>query len=477
MNITDKRSKLVITVGPSSDNYKMLRSLIEAGATCVRANFSHGDHAEQLNKFVLVQKISKDLHLPISLMLDTKGPEIRLGKMKDGKQEIPANKEIKVWTTKEKYETVEGTEKELTVAYDMAQDLVVGNQVLFDDGKLSTIVTKVDRKAGYVVVKTLNKHLLKTNKRINLPGVDFSLPFLAQKDIDDVKFGIKNGINYVAASFVNSSKNVQELRKLLDDNGGKHVKIISKIESHLGTKNIDEIIQASDGVMVARGDLGLEIPYYDVPYFEKIMIRKCREAGKPVVVATQMLDSMENSPQPTRAEVTDVYYATEMGADSTMLSGESASGNYPLEAVTVMSKINKRAESEFYDKNYYDVQLEEIRKNSSNSKRSRIAYDVANRTRYGDYKFAVVLSRTGQLLSEVAKFRPNTLIVGILNDENLIGGFGVTSSVWVSLDSIELFAKIKKDKSKALNALKPYGVKKGDRFLVVENESITEFVA
>ncbi|WP_027120407.1 pyruvate kinase [Mycoplasmopsis lipofaciens] len=475
MELTSKRSKLVITVGPSSDNYQTLLSLIKAGATCVRANFSHGDHAEQLNKFNLAKKISQELHIPVSLMLDTKGPEIRLGKMKDGAQLIECGQILKVWTTKEKYETLEGTNREVTVAYDMSQDVVVGNQILFDDGKLTAIVTKVE--PGCVEVKTLNQHKLKTNKRINLPGVDFSLPFLSERDKNDVIFGIGLGINYVAASFVNTAKNVQDLRKILDDNGGKHIKIISKIESHLGIKNIDEIIQASDGIMVARGDLGLEIPYYDVPYFEKVMIRKCREAGKPVVVATQMLDSMESTPHPTRAEVTDVYYATELGADATMLSGESASGSYPLESVTVMSTINRRAEKEFYEKTYYDVQLEEVRRNSDQrDKRSRIAYDVANRTRFGDYKFAIVLSRTGQLLKEVAKFRPNTTIVGILNDEKLIGGFGVTSSVWTSLDSVRLFNEIKQDKQKAKDALKAYGAIKGDRFLVVENESLTEYI-
>ncbi|MGV2393792.1 UNVERIFIED_CONTAM: pyruvate kinase [Campylobacter lari] len=429
MKLTDKRSKLVVTIGPSSDNYNTLRSLIENGATCIRANFSHGSHEEHLNKFVLGKKIQDDLHVPVSLMLDTKGPEIRLGKMKDGAQFIPVGQELVIYTTSEKYAEFEGTDKEVTVSYDMSQDLHEGDTILFDDGKLTSTVTKVEKGVVYAVTK--NSHKLKTNKRINLPGVDFSLPFLSEKDINDVIFGIKVGINYVAASFVNSAKNVNDLRKVLVDNGGEHVKIISKIESHLGIMNIDEIIEASDGIMVARGDLGLEIPYYDVPYFEKTMIRKCREAGKPIIVATQMLDSMENNPHPTRAEVTDVYYATELGADATMLSGESASGAYPLEAVVTMATINKRAEMDFYDKNYYDIQLEEIRRRSNmeGNIRSRIAYRVADKARFGEYKFTVVLSRTGKLLSEVAKFRPNTIIIGVVNDEKQIGAFGITNSV------------------------------------------------
>ncbi|VEU64462.1 pyruvate kinase (plasmid) [Mycoplasmopsis cynos] len=247
------------------------------------------------------------------------------------------------------------------------------------------------------------------------------MPFLAQKDIDDVLFGIKQGINYVAASFVNTAKNVKELRKLLNDNGGSHIQIISKIESHLGCMNIDEIIEASDGIMVARGDLGLEIPYYDVPYYQKQMIRKCHEAGKLVIVATQMLDSMENSPHPTRTEVTDVYYAVELGADSTMLSGESANGLFPVEAIKTMIAISKRAEKDFYSRNYYERKLEKVwSKEQQDDKRSKIAYEVARKAKEGEYKYIVVLSRTGELLKRVAKFRPNSIVIGILENEKMV---------------------------------------------------------
>lgn len=477
MNITEKRSKLVATIGPSSDKLSILRSLVEAGATCIRVNFSHGEREEQLKKFALAKRLSKSLGVPISTMLDTKGPEIRVGKMKNGAQNIESQQDLKIWTSDDKYHNFEGTNSQITVSYNMSKDLKVGDIILFDDGKLVSSVTLVEK--DFVMARTWNSHLLKTNKRINLPGVDFSLPFLAQKDIDDIKAGIKAGVDYIAASFVNNANNVNELRKLLNDNGGSKVKIISKIESTLGVKNIEEIIEASDGIMVARGDLGLEIPYYDVPYFEKLMVRKCREKGKPIIVATQMLDSMENSPQPTRAEVTDVFYATELGADATMLSGESASGQYPLEAVKVMASINKCAEREFYNnKDYYDTQLEEIRRHSDpKDKRARIAFEVANRTRYGDYKYAVVLSRTGKLLDMVAKFRPNTMIIGIVNDPQIINSFGITSSVWVSLDSIKLFDKIKKNKRSAIKALKAFNVQPGDRFLIVENESLSDFAA
>lgn len=470
MHLIDKRSKLIVTIGPSSDNYDVLKELIVNGATAIRANFSHGDHEEQVNKFRIAQKISKDLSIPISIILDTKGPEIRIGTMKDGQQLIKVGSKVTIHTTVDKYENMEGTSEEFAVSYNMAQDLKIGDHVLLDDGKLDTVVTKVSKDS--VVVEVLNTHKLKTKKRINLPGVDFSLPFLAEKDVNDILFGIKNGITHVAASFVNSAKNVKELRKLLDENDGKHIQIISKIESDLGIKNIDEIIEATDAVMVARGDLGLEIPYYDVPYYQQQMVRKCREQGKPVIVATQMLDSMENSTHATRAEVTDVYVATEQGADATMLSGESAQGNFPVVAVATMAAINRRAEREFYNNLYYRAHLDAMR-SKVNDERSRIAMSIAETVQNGDFKYVVVLSRSGQLLKQVAKFRPNTTIIGVVQDPQLINAFGIISSVFTSVDSVRLFDEIKKDSTKAREALLPYEPVKGDKYIVVENDKYT----
>jgi pyruvate kinase len=305
MHFIDKRSKLIGTIGPASETYDVLKELIVNGMTTIRANFSHGDREEQLEKFVLARKIEKELNIPISILLDTKGPEIRVGKMKDGAQLIKSNTEIVVYTTSADYGNKVGTASEITVSYEMDRDVKKGDKVLFDDGKLVTFVTSVSK--GSIVVKTINTHLLKTNKRINLPGIEFSLPFLSEKDKEDIKFGIKNGIDYIAASFVNSAANVKELREVANSVNGSKVQIISKIESNVAIQRIDEIIEASDGIMIARGDLGLEIPYFEVPYNQKKIIRKCRKLGKTVIVATQMLDSMEKSPQPTRAEVTDVY--------------------------------------------------------------------------------------------------------------------------------------------------------------------------
>ncbi|MGL4251982.1 MAG: pyruvate kinase [Metamycoplasmataceae bacterium] len=473
MHFIDKRSKLIGTIGPSSEKYEVLKELVLAGMTTIRANFSHGDREEQLGKFILTRKIEKELNIPVSILLDTKGPEIRVGKMKDGAQLIKANTEIIVYTSNEDYISKIGTSSEITVSYAMDNDVKKGDKVLFDDGKLVTFVTSVSKNS--IVVKTVNTHLLKSNKRINLPGIEFSLPFLSERDKEDIRFGIKNGIDYIAASFVNSAANVKELREVANAAGGQKVQIISKIESSVGIERIDEIIEESDGIMIARGDLGLEIPYYEVPYNQKKIIRKCRKLGKTVIVATQMLDSMEKSPQPTRAEVTDVYWATELGADATMLSGESASGDFPVESVRVMSTINKRAEKEFYNKLYYPVQMEEAFENSPKDDRNKIAYDIAKKTQSGDYKFVVVRSTTGALLQTIAKYRPNTAIIGIVNDKDMIGKFGITNSVFVSLDSVKYFGEIKKDYSKAADVLVPFGVKKGDKYLVADKHSTKEF--
>lgn len=473
MKFIEKRSKLIGTVGPSSENYEILRKLVLSGLTCIRANFSHGTHEEQKSKFENARKIQKELNIPLSIMLDTKGPEIRLGKMQDGAQLIKANTQVVVHTKEEDFVNFIGTEKEWTVSYRMDKDVKKGDKIVFDDGKLVTEVISVEE--GLITIVTKNQHLLKTNKRINIPGVEFSLPFLSEKDKNDIIFGIKENIDYIAASFVNSAKDVNELKNILKENDGLHIKVIAKIESQTGINNINEIIEASDGIMIARGDLGLEIPYYDVPYYEKQIIRKCRKAGKPVIVATQMLDSMEKTPQPTRAEVTDVYWATELGADSTMLSGESASGDFPVEAVQVMSTINQRAEKEFYKKLYYPVQLEEVWENSKKTDRDQIAYKIAKNAMSGKYKYIIVRSDTGQLLNEIAKYRPNAAIIGLVKDEKQIGKFGVTNSVFVSLESTKYFNEIKNDFSKAKEILTPYYPTKGDKFLVVDRHKEEEF--
>lgn len=472
--LVGKRTKMICTIGPASDNHDVMRELVLNGMTCVRANFSHGTHEEQGNKFKVAKEISKELQVPISLMLDTKGPEIRIGKMKDGAQEIKAKSKVKIHCTPEMYESFEGTPEEVTVSYRMDKDVEIGDRVLFDDGKLVTKITEVDRNKGTIIVETLNSHKLKTNKRINLPGVEFSLPFLSEKDINDIEFGIKEGINYIAASFVNSANNVKQIREILKKHKAEHIKIIAKIESQAGIDSIDSIIAEADGIMIARGDLGLEIPYYDVPYHQKRIIAKCRKAGKISIVATQMLDSMERVPQATRAEVTDVYWATELGADSTMLSGESASGDFPAKAVETMANINRRAENEKYLSEKYLKEIEAFYEASPKDERHEIAYNLAKKTASGDFKYAVVCSETGALLTTIAQYRPNCTILGVVHKKEMINQFGISYSIFTCMNSLDIYDEIRADYAKSYLALDSYETEKGARYLFVRRKKTIE---
>lgn len=472
MNMTEKRTKIITTIGPSSEPKEIMSAMFDAGMTTIRLNFSHGDHEEQGARIKTAREIAKEKKLPLSVLLDTKGPEIRVGKFKDGAQQVSAGQEIVIYTDTNSYQTKECGQGEMTVAFDMSQDLEKGKVVLVDDGKLTLDVTEVT--PGIVKTIAKNAHLVKGNKRVNLPGTKFSLAFLAEKDINDIKFGCDMGIDYIAASFVNTPEDIKEIRAILKEKNAEHIQIISKIESQYAVDHFEEILAETDGVMIARGDLGLEIPYYEVPVAQKMMIRKCREAGKPVIVATQMLDSMEKIPAPTRAEVTDVYFATELGADATMLSGESAAGQFPVVTVKTMATINQRAEKEFYNKLYYPVQLEHVSKTSTGH-RADIAKAVAKKVQDGDYRFAVVLSRTGALLKEVAKFRPNAAILGVTNDIKVTTAHGITSSVFMHPE-VEEFDRIKTNIDESKEIVKRFGGKAGDKYLVVENEKIQEFV-
>ncbi|QEH61536.1 pyruvate kinase [Spiroplasma chinense] len=467
LNKKIKRTKVVTTIGPSTNTKDDMRKLFEAGMNVIRLNFSHGSQSEHIEKIKSARELREELEKPISILLDTKGPEIRVGKMIDGAQEVKAGSDIRIYTTEKEYASRECKATEMTVSYDMSVDLKAGDTILVDDGKLTLNVLNVE--PGLVNCRAFNAHTLKTNKRINLPGVDFSLPFLSAKDVDDIRFGAKNGIDYIAASFVNTAQNIKDIKKILKEENAEHIQIISKIESKIGILNIDEIIEEGDGVMVARGDLGLEIPFYEVPYWEKQIIRKCRAKGKQVIVATQMLESMTDNPQPTRAEVTDVYYATEMGADATMLSGESAAGIYPFITTETMSTINKRAELSFYGKIYYDRALE-VARNSSSGKRAQIADELSNITRNGKYEFAVVLSRTGELLKTISKFRPNVTILGVCETEKLWTAFGAWHSIFMNkVDSID---EAIANPSVISEIARSWGAKKGTEILVVRSEEI-----
>ncbi|WP_029608731.1 pyruvate kinase [Mycoplasma simbae] len=473
MKLDNHKQKLTITCGPASSTLEIMKQIIAAGATVIRANFSHGTIQEQEFKLNLARQAAQELQVNVSLMLDTKGPEIRVGQMQNGAVAIEANQELTILTDSHSYDNVIGDNTQVTVLYDMSKDLKVGDKVLFDDGKLTSVVTHVSE--GKVVVKTVNSHVLKTNKRINLPNVDFSLPFLSQKDIDDVIFGAHYGVDYVAASFVNSAKNVRELRSLLDANGGQRIQIISKIESQMGINNIDEIIEASDGIMIARGDLGLEIPYYEVPYWQTQIIRKCRKANKVVIVATQMLDSLENNPQPTRAEVSDVYWATNSGADSTMLSNETAAGKYPVRAVEVMRTINTKAENDYFNSYKYDKKIKKLlakldKSNEFDQKISRLV----NLTRDGEFKYVIIATPDPKLLHKLSNFRLNTTFIAALPQASEQTSFGLTSGVKTLFNSAKHYQELIKNTGH-INEIKSQLVfNPGDKYLLVIQNEITQ---
>ena len=335
-----RRTKLVCTIGPASENEEILTKIIEAGMNASRHNFSHGDHEEHKGRMVKVREISKKLGKEVAILLDTKGPEIRTGKFEPSKVELTAGTEFTIYAGAE---DVIGDTTKCSVTYaGLAKDVKAGDTILIDDGLVGLEVVSVEGNAVKCVVR--NTGLVGTHKGVNVPGVSIKLPAMTDKDRADLIFGCEMGVNMVAASFIRKAEDVKAIREVLVANGGADIQIFSKIENQEGVDNIDAIIEASDGIMVARGDLGVEIPMEDVPSVQKMIIEKCNNAGKPVITATQMLDSMMRNPRPTRAEVSDVTNAILDGTDAIMLSGESANGSWPVEAVETMVKIATKSE-------------------------------------------------------------------------------------------------------------------------------------
>lgn len=336
-----RKTKMICTVGPASESEEILEQIIKAGMNASRHNFSHGDHEEHRGRIEKVRAIAKKLNKQIAIVLDTKGPEIRTGKFEPNKVELQMGTEFTIYAGGD----VVGDTTKCSVTYEgLAKDVKPGNTILIDDGLVGLTVKEIEGNAIKCVVN--NTGLVGTHKGVNVPGVSIKLPALTAKDEADLKFGCEMGVSAVAASFIRKADDVLAIRKLLNENGGENILIISKIENQEGVDNIDAILEASDGIMVARGDLGVEIPIENVPGVQKMIIQKCNAAGKPVVTATQMLDSMIRNPRPTRAEVSDVANAIYDGTDAIMLSGESANGTYPVEAVQTMARIAETTEAQ-----------------------------------------------------------------------------------------------------------------------------------
>ena len=400
-----KKTKIVCTLGPVSENEETLRELIKNGLNVCRLNFSHGSHEEHKGRMDLVKKLREELNMPTAILLDTKGPEIRTGKF-DAPEVLLEEGQTFTITMKD----VMGNKEMCTVSYKgLANDVKAGDTILIDDGLVGLTVKEVN--GDDIVCEVQNSGIVKNHKGVNVPGVKVNLPAITEKDRSDIEFGIEQGIDFIAASFVRKVSDVLAIREILEENNATHIKIISKIENQEGVDNLDEIIEVSDGIMVARGDLGVEIPTEEIPVVPKLMIKTCNAAGKPVITATQMLDSMIRNPRPTRAEVTDVANAIYDGTDAIMLSGETAAGKYPVEAVKTMATIAKRAEETMRNR----------RTKINKSKNVTDAISYATCTTAMDLDARAILSSTasGHTARMVSKFRPDCPIIATTSDESV----------------------------------------------------------
>lgn len=332
-----RKTKIICTIGPASESEEKLKELMLAGMNVARFNFSHGTHEEQKRKLTSVLKVSNELGLPIATLLDTKGPEIRLRDFENGRAELCAGQTFALTT-----EEIMGTKERATITYkELKSDVKPGMTILIDDGKIEMVIEKITETD--IICRVMNGGAVSNHKGINVPGAILSMPYISDVDYEDIKFCARMGYDFLAASFARTKEDILQVRKILDENNSK-AKIIAKIENMQGIENLDEILDVSDGIMVARGDMGVEIPLEEVPVIQKDMIKKAVSKGKHVITATQMLESMITNPRPTRAETADVANAIYDGTTAIMLSGESAAGNYPVEAVMTMAKIAERAE-------------------------------------------------------------------------------------------------------------------------------------
>ena len=406
-----KKTKIICTMGPNTNDRELMKKLVENGMDIARFNFSHGDHTEQKERMDMLKNIREEVGKPVAILLDTKGPEIRTGLLKDGKKVMLEAGQTFALTTK----VIEGDASRVSITYDgLAEDVEIGKRILIDDGLIELEVKKIADTE--IVCKVLNGGELGQRKGVNVPNVPVRLPALTEKDREDIVFGIQQGVDFIAASFVRSAEGILEIKALLKEHKAPYIPIIAKIENAEGIKNIDEILHCADGIMVARGDLGVEIPAQEVPYLQKLLIQKCNDNYKPVITATQMLDSMIRNPRPTRAEVTDVANAVYDGTDAVMLSGETAQGKYPLEALQMMAEIVKNTEQHLD----YDMLLSKAQENRKKSISSAIGYSsVATAASLGA-KCIITPTASGATARVVSKFKPEAMIIGVSPNEESV---------------------------------------------------------
>ena len=404
-----RKTKIVCTLGPASENEAVLRQMIEAGMNVARINFSHGSHEEHGKKLELLYRLRKEMQMPVAALLDTKGPEIRLGTFANGRETLEAGDTFTLTTV-----AMEGTKEKASITFaGLPNDVKVGDAILIDDGLIEMRVESID--GPEIRCTVINGGDVSNRKGINVPNVSLSMPYLSERDKSDIIYGIEAGFDFIAASFVRNAQDVLQLRELLKEHGGEHIKIIAKIENAEGVNNIDEIIRVSDGIMVARGDMGVEIPFEQVPKIQKDIIKKVYHSGKMVITATQMLESMTENPRPTRAEATDVANAIYDGTSAIMLSGETAAGKYPVEAVRTMAKIAIETENDIdYNGRFRRFEEQSIRNvaNAISHATCTTAYDL-------EAAAIITVTESGQTARMISKYRPDMPIIGCTVDERM----------------------------------------------------------
>lgn len=411
-----RKTKIVCTLGPATDNENILKELMLEGMNVARINFSHGNYQDQEERINLFKKVRDELKMPVSLLLDTQGPEIRIGKFKDNQIFLEKGQEFTLTNNEEL-----GDNTKVSITYKtLYKEIDLGRTILVNDGTIELKVKEIQDKD--IKCEVIQGGKLTNRKSINIPDFIVNLPGITEKDISDIKYGIKAGFDYIAASFIRKPKDVLEIREVLKQNGGEHIKIISKIENREGIDNFDEILEVSDGIMIARGDLGVEIPMEEVPIYQKQFIKKSYKQGKPVITATQMLETMITNPRPTRAEVSDVANAIFDGSSAIMLSGETASGNFPVECVKTMNKIAIKIEESIK----YWKRFKAREYNLLNTKSEFIMnYAVCTTAMNTKAKAIIAYTNTGDTPKMVSSFGPECPIFAITENEIIYRQLGL----------------------------------------------------
>ena len=451
-----RKTKIVCTLGPATDNEEILKSLMIEGMNVARINFSHGNYQDQEERINMFKKVREELKMPIPLLLDTQGPEIRIGKFENNEIYLENGQEFTLTNNDEL-----GNKSKVSITYKtLFQEIDIGRIILVNDGTIELKVKEI--KDADIICEVLQGGKLTNRKSINIPDFCVNLPGITEKDIADIKYGIQAGFDYIAASFVRKPQDVLEIREVLKQNNGEHIKIISKIENREGIDNFDEILNVSDGIMVARGDLGVEIPMEEVPIFQKQFIKKTYKQGKPVITATQMLESMINNPRPTRAEVSDVANAIYDGSSAIMLSGETASGKFPVECVKTMNRRAVKIESSIkYWKRFRTREYDLLNMNSD----LIMNYAVCTTAMNTESKAIIAYTNTGNTARIVSSFGPDCPIFAITQNVTIyrqLGlAWGIIPKLFEPQECIDILLH------KGLNKLKEEGfLVKGDKVTI-----------